>query len=89
LYPTGQIFYLNLKNGELHRDHPVLKPLLPRLRADKAAAAATFERDVTAPAREYAARLRQGAEVRERALLRELGTARRRWRESSSLIPKP
>jgi hypothetical protein len=35
---TGKVFYLNLKNGELHREHPVLKPILPRLRADKAGA---------------------------------------------------
>ena len=27
---TGKVFYLNLKNGELHREHPVLKPILPR-----------------------------------------------------------
>lgn len=32
---TGKVFYLNLKNGELHREHPVLKPLLPQLKADK------------------------------------------------------
>ena len=56
---TGKVFYLNLRNGELHREHPVLKPILPQLRADKAAAEARFERDVAAPAREYAARLRE------------------------------
>lgn len=46
---TGKVFYLNLKNGELHREHPVLKPMLPRLRSDKAAAEARFERDVVGP----------------------------------------
>ena len=45
---TGRVFYLNLKNGELHREHPVLKPILPQLKGDKAAAEARFERDVAA-----------------------------------------
>ena len=58
----------------------MLKPILPQLRADKASAEARFERDVAAPARTYAERLREGAEAREWALLRELGAARRRRR---------
>ena len=62
---TGKVFYLNLRSGELHREHPVLKPILPQLRADKAAAEARFERDVAAPAREYATRLREAGGVIE------------------------
>lgn len=77
---TGKVFYLNLKNGELHREHPVLRPILPQLRADKAKARERFERDVLTPARAYAQRLREGAEERERVLLRELAAARQRWR---------
>ena len=47
---------------------------------DAVSAEARFERDVAAPARTYAEKLREGAEAREWALLRELGAARRRRR---------